>query len=68
MPGLLSTLTKVEYVLIGLLGSQAVIVALFPATPAVVEWTSRAFGVLAVVSGIIKLVLAANGKAAAAKK
>jgi hypothetical protein len=68
MSGFLSTLSKVEVVLITLLGSQAVIVALFPAAPPFVEWTSRVFGVIGVAAGIIKVVLAANGQKAAAAK
>lgn len=54
----LTVLSKLENVLLALLAAQAVIVAFFPQTPTVVEWTSRVFGVIAVVSGIIKAILA----------
>ena len=50
-------LAKMEYFLLALLASQAVITSLFPSTPTVVEWLSRIFGVIAVLAGIIKTFL-----------
>jgi hypothetical protein len=58
MKALFDTLTKVEYALATLLASQAVIVAFFPQTPVFVEWVSRAFGVIGVLTAVIKAVLA----------
>jgi ABC-type Mn2+/Zn2+ transport system permease subunit len=58
-------LTKVEAVLIALLAAQAVIIQLIPQTPVAVLWVSRMFGVIAVVSGIIKAVTATTPTAPA---
>ena len=62
-----SVLTKLEVTLASLLSAQAVLVAFLPATPPVVEWSSRVFGVLGFVSAIVKIVLLSNGQPVPAK-
>ena len=60
-------LTKLEITLVSLVSAQAVLVAFLPQTPPVVEWTSRIFGIVGFVAGVVKIILLANGQPVPAK-
>lgn len=55
-------LTKLEITLASLLSAQAVLVAFFPQTPDVLQWTSRVFGALGFAFALIKVIMLANGQ------